>query len=51
MASQESKDGGLDDLPPREQTPEQASQVKGGNDPPDGLRLNIRPLPLDPPDG
>jgi hypothetical protein len=42
---------GLDDLRPREQSPEAADRVKGGYDPPDGRKVTSRPLPLDPPGG
>lgn len=51
MATEEPDNAGLDDLPPRKETPEKASQVRGGNEPPDGLRLQVSPLPLDPPNG
>ena len=51
MATKEPKNPGLDDLPPREQTPDQASEVKGGNEPPDGLRIGAIQLPNEPPIG
>ena len=51
MPTREPKDTGLDDLPPKEQTPDQAGQVKGGYEPPDGGELRAIPLPYDPPNG
>ena len=51
MPTREPKNPGLDDLPPREQTAAEAGQVKGGNEPPDGLRIDAIRLPNEPPNG
>lgn len=50
MAQEQNPAQSLDDLKPREQSPEQAEGVRGGLQPPHGIELTT-PLPNEPPNG